>query len=67
MIKIGKYSLIGAGAVITKDVKDFSIMVGNPAKKIGWISSNGHRLNSDLKCPETGEQFVLEKEILRKK
>ena len=33
----------------------------------GWISSNGHRLNSDLKCPETGEQFVLEKEILRKK
>ena len=66
-VKIGKYSLIGAGAVITKDVKDFSIMVGNPAKKIGWISSNGHRLNSDLKCPETGEQFVLEKEILRKK
>ena len=66
-VNIGKYSLVGAGAVITKDVKDFCIVAGNPAKKIGWISSNGHRLDKDLKCPETGEEFVLEKEILKKK
>ena len=56
-VKLGKFSLIGAGAVITKDVKDFSIVVGNPARKIGWVSTRGHKLNNDLKCPETGEEF----------
>ena len=66
-VSIGKFSLVGAGAVITKDVKAFSIMVGNPAKKIGWISTNGNKLDENLKCPETGEEFIMDGEILRKK
>ena len=66
-IKIGKFSLVGAGTVITKDVKDFSIMVGNPARQIGWISTNGYRLNKNLQCPKTGEEFYLDSETLRKK
>ena len=66
-VKLGKFSLIGAGAVITKDVKDFSIMAGNPARKIGWVSTRGHKLNNDLKCPETGEEFFFDGEKLRKK
>ena len=65
-VTIGSFSLIGAGSVITKDVKDFSIMVGNPAKKIGWVSTRGHKLNNDLKCPETGEEFYLDDEIFKK-
>lgn len=66
-VQLGKFSLIGAGAVITKDVKDFSIMAGNPARKIGWVSTRGHKLNNDLKCPETGEEFFFDGEKLRKK
>ena len=60
---IGKYALIGAGAVITKPVKDYALMVGNPAKQLGWVSKNGHRLefNSQCKaiCPETQEEYIL--------
>ena len=66
-VRIGKFSLIGAGAVITKDVNDFSIMVGNPARKIGWVSTRGYKLNNNLQCPETGEEFILDGEVLRKK
>ena len=66
-VTIGSFSLIGAGAVITKDVKNFAIMAGNPAKKIGWISTKGHKLNENLVCPETGEIFYLDGETLRKK
>ena len=64
---IGSFSLIGAGSVITKDVKDFAIMAGNPAKKIGWVSTEGYRLNESLTCPKTGEKFEFDGEILRKK
>lgn len=60
---IGKYALIGAGAVITKEVKDFALVVGNPAKQIGWVSEYGHRLNFDEKglatCPETKDTYLL--------
>ena len=66
-VTIGSFSLIGAGAVITKDVQNFAIMVGNPAKKIGWVSTRGHKLNENLVCPETGEKFYLDGDILRKK
>ncbi|MBT6029202.1 MAG: N-acetyltransferase, partial [Crocinitomicaceae bacterium] len=41
---IGKFALIGAGAVVTKDVPDYALLVGNPAKQIGWVSEYGHRL-----------------------
>jgi UDP-2-acetamido-3-amino-2,3-dideoxy-glucuronate N-acetyltransferase len=65
---IGAYALIGAGAVVTKDVPDYALMVGNPAKQIGWVSEYGHRLNFDedgfAVCPESGEKYVLEGEIV---
>jgi len=64
--EIGEYSLIGAGAVITKAVKPFALVVGNPARQIGWVSKNGHRLHFDENniavCPETGEKYLLENE-----
>lgn len=66
--EIGEYALIGAGAVITKPVKPYSLMVGNPAKQIGWVSKNGHKLIFDDKglavCPETGEKYKLTNEQL---
>jgi len=56
---IGEYAFIGAGAVITKNVKPYALMVGNPAKQLGWMSENGHRLKFNDQniavCPETGE------------
>lgn len=61
--EIGEYALIGAGSVITKDVKPYALMVGNPAKQIGWVSKNGHKLifeNNKAVCPETGEIYRLE-------
>ncbi|MBO7202603.1 MAG: N-acetyltransferase [Paludibacteraceae bacterium] len=60
---IGEYALIGAGSVVTKNVKPFALMVGNPAKQIGWVSKNGHRLDFDEQnqavCPETNEHYQL--------
>ena len=60
---IGKYALIGAGAVITKPVKDYALMVGNPAKQLGWVSKNGQRLEFNTHhiaiCPETQEEYKL--------
>ena len=43
--EIGKYALIGAGAVITKNIKAYALVVGNPARQIGWVSEYGHKLN----------------------
>jgi len=61
--EIGEYALIGAGAVITKPVKAFALVVGNPAKQIGWVSEYGHRLRFDEKgisfCPETNQEYQL--------
>lgn len=61
---VGEYCFIGAGAVITKEVKDFALMVGNPAKQIGWMSEYGHRLhfdeNGEATCEESKEKYKLE-------
>ena len=61
--EIGKYALIGAGAVITKPVSDYALIVGNPGKQIGWVSEYGHRLIFDDKsfayCPETKQKYQL--------
>ena len=61
--ELGKYCLIGAGAVITKPVKPYALMVGNPAKQIGWVSEYGHRLEFDedgiAVCPESKETYEL--------
>jgi UDP-2-acetamido-3-amino-2,3-dideoxy-glucuronate N-acetyltransferase len=60
---IGRYAFIGAGAVVTKHVPDYALVVGNPARQIGWMSEYGHRLNFDenglAECPENGQKYRL--------
>ena len=60
---IGEYAFIGAGAVVTKQVLPYALVVGNPSKQIGWISEYGHRLVFDkkniAKCAESGEKYQL--------
>ena len=67
---IGEYALIGAGAVVTKEVPAYALLVGNPAKQIGWVSEYGHRLNFDEKaqavCLESKEVYILENNAVRK-
>lgn len=67
--EIGEFALIGAGAVITKPVPAFALVVGNPAKQIGWVSEYGHRLNfTDFSatCPESGQVYQLENNQVRR-
>lgn len=67
--EIGEYALIGAGAVITKPVKPFALVVGNPAKQIGWVSEYGHRLmfeNNKATCPESGAEYLLDNDQVYK-
>ena len=54
---LGEYCFIGAGSVVTKDVPAFALMVGNPARRIGWMSRAGERLGGDLVCLRTGERY----------
>ena len=54
---LGAYCMIAAGAVVTKDVPDYALMAGVPARRIGWVSQSGDRLSEDLVCPRTGEQY----------
>ena len=56
---VGNYSFIAAGAVVVKDVSDFAIMAGGPAKRIGWMSKAGEILDDDLVCPITKKQYML--------
>lgn len=67
---IGEFAFIGAGAVITKEVKAYALVVGNPAKQIGWMSEYGHRLNFNedgiALCPESKEEYKLENGKVRK-
>ena len=56
---IAEYALIGAGAVVTRDVLAFALMAGNPARRIGWVSAAGEILKADLVCPSTGERYRL--------
>ncbi|MBF0376525.1 MAG: N-acetyltransferase [Desulfamplus sp.] len=70
-VTIGQYAFIGAGAVINRDVPDFALMVGVPAKQIGWMSKFGERLDLPIEgdgvaiCPHTGEQYQLENNICK--
>ncbi|MEI6747781.1 MAG: acyltransferase [Bacteroidales bacterium] len=60
---IGEYALVGAGAVITKDIAPYALVVGNPSKQIGWVSEYGHRLIFDKDgnaiCPESDQKYIL--------
>ena len=62
---IGKFAMIGAGAVVTKEVLPYALVVGNPSKQIGWVSEYGHRLHFDDSqkaiCPESKEVYQLAK------
>ncbi|MFH1215331.1 MAG: Gfo/Idh/MocA family oxidoreductase [Pseudomonadota bacterium] len=64
-VTIGEYAFIGAGAVVNRDVPSYALMVGNPARQIGWVSRHGERLDLPLSgegravCPVTGEKYIL--------
>lgn len=67
---IGRYAFIGAGAVVTKNVPDFALVVGNPARQIGWMSEFGHRLEFDTNgkavCQESNEVYELQEGVVKK-
>jgi len=67
-ITIGQFAFIGAGAVVTKNVAPYSLVVGNPARHTGWMSEYGHRLsfneNGIAVCPESGDKYKLEQDRL---
>jgi len=68
-VEIGSYALIGAGAVVTKHVKPFALVVGNPARQAGWVSKNAYRLifndKGEATCPSGGEQYRLEGDFVQ--
>jgi len=68
---IGEFAFIGAGAVVTKEVKAYALVVGNPAKQIGWMSEFGHRLEFNKEgvavCSESNEEYILKNDIVKKK
>lgn len=67
---IGRFAFIGAGAVITKNIPDYALFVGNPGKQIGWMSEYGHKLNFDengsAECPESKEKYILDNGTVKK-
>ena len=69
-VTIGAYAFVGAGAVVQRDIPDFALMVGVPARQIGWMSAYGERLNLPLTgdgkaaCPNTGDCYILQNGIL---
>ncbi len=70
-VEIGRYAFVGAGSVVTKKVPDFALVVGNPARQVGWMSRHGHRLQSPdsngvMLCPESGYRYQeIEPGVLR--
>ena len=69
-ITIGEYAFIGAGAVVTKNIKSYALVIGNPARQTGWMSEFGHKLKFNTEgiavCPESGEKYKLVNEFVTK-
>jgi UDP-2-acetamido-3-amino-2,3-dideoxy-glucuronate N-acetyltransferase len=67
--EIGEYAFIGAGAVVTKEVLPYALVLGNPARQVGWMSKFGHKLAFNAEgmanCPESGEQYQLNENKLK--
>ncbi len=67
---IGEFAMIGAGAVITKNIPAFALVVGNPAKQIGWVSEFGHTLSFNDKgeaiCKESNQKYILENNTVKR-
>ena len=67
---LGDFCFIGAGAVVTRDVPPYALVIGNPGRQVGWISEFGHRLEFNeqgrAKCRESGEEYELSKDAVRK-
>lgn len=72
-VTIGKFAFVGAGAVVTRDVPDYALIVGTPARQIGWMSAFGERLDLPLEgestttCPHTGDVYVLSDKSLSRR
>lgn len=68
--EIGEYAFIGAGAVVTKSVPAYALVIGNPAKQSGWMSEFGHKLRFDEKgladCPESGQTYLIQHNTVKK-
>jgi UDP-2-acetamido-3-amino-2,3-dideoxy-glucuronate N-acetyltransferase len=68
-IEIGNYAFIGAGSVVVKNVPDFALIVGNPAKQTGWVNKNGNKLEFDNSgiaiCPDTGLKYKLTNHLVK--
>jgi UDP-2-acetamido-3-amino-2,3-dideoxy-glucuronate N-acetyltransferase len=67
-VTIGRWALVGAGSVVVDDVPDFALVVGNPARRVGWVGPAGRRLVADgdrWRCPVSGASFVEERGLLR--
>jgi UDP-2-acetamido-3-amino-2,3-dideoxy-glucuronate N-acetyltransferase len=68
--EIGEYAFIGAGAVVTKPVPAYALVIGNPARQTGWMSEYGHKLkfdtNNKATCPESGQEYLLDKNLVRR-
>jgi UDP-2-acetamido-3-amino-2,3-dideoxy-glucuronate N-acetyltransferase len=69
-VEIGSYAMIGAGAVVSKSVSPYALMIGNPAQRIGWVSESGHTLKFNdagkAVCPQTGDQYQLKDDVVNR-
>ena len=67
---IGAFAFIGAGAVVTKDIPEYGLVIGNPARQTGWMSEYGHKLKFDNEgfaiCPESKERYLLSNKTVKK-
>jgi UDP-2-acetamido-3-amino-2,3-dideoxy-glucuronate N-acetyltransferase len=68
--EVGQYAFVGAGAVVTKDVLPYALVIGSPAKQVGWVSEAGNRLAFNIEgigiCTETGQKYLLENNSVKK-